>query len=248
MIPVQSLQKEIERHAQQLHEIPDHHMAMEPAGPPLSPRQRPTDDDSRRSSIASIRPGPAFRPPAPPYGANPPRRHGPSNLGNSSPSSLRPQPSPLHLTPHPLSSYQSPQSHLTRRHTAADIRVHQQQSGWQSNSPFSGLGQSSLWPPSPGRPPNAPEFREPNYDAPSSRPPAITTQTAPESNGENHFWQTHGNAKFGNLRDGGHTAPPTRRSSLATNSVHALLNPPDAMDRDGHSDGENDDRKRKRMI
>lgn len=66
--------------------------------------------------------------------------------------------------------------------------------------------------------------------------------------GENGGWSFE-HPKFPLSREAGHTSPPTRRSSLATNSVHALLNPPDAnMDRDGHSDGENEDRKRKRIM
>jgi hypothetical protein len=45
------------------------------------------------------------------------------------------------------------------------------------------------------------------------------------------------------------TAPPTRRSSMASN-VHNLLNPADTAEREGEDEGERmmDERKRKRLI
>lgn len=54
--------------------------------------------------------------------------------------------------------------------------------------------------------------------------------------------------KFQGSLGGGHTAPPTRRPSLAASSVHALLNPSEpSSERDG-SDGEQEERKRKRIV
>lgn len=223
---------------------------------PLSPRQRPADDDSRRSSFSGqFRAGGYFRPPAPPHIANPPRRFGSAGLaGPSSPNSLRPQPAPQpsqQPSQHPLATYQSPPSHLSRRHTSADIRVH----GWQANSPFSGIGQyGPHWPPSPSRQHSSDNTRESlaNYDIQQHRPPGSTfaSQTTPpltEAMGHSEGWNF--GTKFPPSREAGHTAPPTRRSSLASSSVHALLNPPEnSIDREGISDGEPDDRKRKRMA
>ena len=42
------------------------------------------------------------------------------------------------------------------------------------------------------------------------------------------------------------TAPPTRRSSMASN-VHNLLNPADTAEREGEDEGP-DERKRKRLL
>lgn len=253
------MQREIERQTQLLDEPQDpreHHPfppSLHDNSVPLSPRQRPTEDDSRRSSYSGqYRPG-YFRPPAPPHIANPPRRFGSAGLtGSSSPNALRPQQAAQPATAHPLSNYQSPPNHLSRRHTSADIR----QIGWQPNpnSPFSGIGHTTHWPPSPNRPTSNESSRENvhSYDvAPNQRPmnPLFPARTTPPPNDPSEGWSFGNAAKFLPPREAGHTAPPTRRSSLASSSVHALLNPPDfSGDREGQSDGEPDDRKRKRMM
>jgi hypothetical protein len=217
-------------------------------GIPLSPRQRPVEDDSRRSSFSGPHRSGYFRPPAPP--SQPSRRLASAGIsGSSSPNSLKPQRDPQQSIPHPLSNLQSqsPPSHLSRRHTSADIRQH----GWQVNSPFSGIGQMPHWPPSPGKPPN--DYRDGGYEmSHQPRPSLFLSQTTPPLNegaGGSHEgvgWSF--GSKFA-PREAGHTAPPTRRSSLASSSVHALLNPPESgMERDGVSDGEPDDRKRKRLM
>ncbi|TGZ77474.1 hypothetical protein EX30DRAFT_366711 [Ascodesmis nigricans] len=323
---IQSLQKEIERHAQLLHEPPepDRSTAMDISGPPLSPRQRPLDDDSRRSSVSAPRPS-FFRPPAPPPPANPQKRfpfpNSSANSSSSSSNSLRPN-----HTPHPLSHSQFPQNNLIRRHTAADIR----QPGWQTTSPFSAFGNHhnnhhqhsnhNHWPPSPSKlstSSGVPEFREPNYDAPSTRPPIFSARTTPpgeysnsgsssRNNGNNNSGLFSSSGTSGNTfttlptlnepspsnppssntgtigtgwntsyshhhlsgNNGSHhlsnhhlssthsnTAPPTRRSSLANSSVHALLNPPTDIGMEGGDGGDADmgeaeaegERKRKRV-
>jgi hypothetical protein len=180
---------------------------------------------------------------------------------------LRPQ-QPSHQPPqqHPLVAFHSPPpSHLSRRHTSADIRLH----GWQVNSPFSGMSGSNQWPPSPNRGSNLQHdnTREilANYEIQQHRPPSnpvFSSQTTPPlsettsnngiSEGGWNFGGGSGSSRFPPPREAGHTAPPTRRSSLASSSVHALLNPTDSSSmaegiRDGISDCEPDDRKRKRL-
>ncbi|KAF8246236.1 hypothetical protein K440DRAFT_553861 [Wilcoxina mikolae CBS 423.85] len=256
---IQSLQREIERHSHALEEPPRDVMRDAPTftttlvdnNVPLSPRQRPVEDDSRRSSFSGPpRPG-YFRQPAPPLIAQPPRRLVSTGIaGSASPNSLRPQREPQQPIPHPLSNLQSqsPPSHISRRHTSADIRQH----GWQVNSPFSGIGQTPHWPPSPNKLPN--DYRDGGYEmSHQPRPSLFASQITPPlaegmNNNEGVSW-SFGGAKFPPSREGGHTAPPTRRPSLASSSVHALLNPSEpSSERDGISDGEPDERKRKRMM
>lgn len=253
---VHSLQKEIERHTHALEE-PQEMIRNRPAFSstldncvPLSPRQRPIEDESRRSSLSGQGRSGYFRQPAPPHLSNPPRRHAVGMTGSSSPNSLRPQPNnqsePIQ---HPmLSNLQSATAmNLSRRHTSADIR----QPGWQVNSPFSGIGQTPHWPPSPIKPTN--EYRDGNYEI-SQQPrhsvfaPQTTPPLSENTGGNDGPWGFVPN-KFSLSRDAAHTAPPSRRCSLAASSVHALLNPPESLvERDGMSDGEPDDRKRKRMT
>ena len=256
---VQSLQKEIERHSHALEEPPRDVMRDAPTftttlvdnNVPLSPRQRPVEDDSRRSSFSGPpRPG-YFRQPAPPHISQSPRRLVSTGItGSASPNSLRPQRDPQQPIPHPLSNLQSqsPPSHISRRHTSADIRQH----GWQVNSPFSGIGQTPHWPPSPNKLPN--DYRDGGYEiSHQPRPSLFASQITPPlaegmNNNEGVSW-SFGGAKFPPSREGGHTAPPTRRPSLASSSVHALLNPSEpSSERDGISDGEPDERKRKRIM
>lgn len=275
------MQKEIERHTQLLEE-PQEQLLRERQpflssltidnSAPLSPRQRPIDDESRRSSITGpLRPGGYFRTPAPPGVSNGSRRFVSGGLaGSSSPNSLRPQQPQQPPQQHPLASFQSPPNHLSRRHTSADIRLQ----GWQANSPFSGLPQNGgpghQWPPSPNRHPhphphphhdNTREILA-NYEIQQHRPPIFSSQTTPplsetaSTNGvADSSWTFGAQPKFA-PREVAHTAPPTRRSSLASSSVHALLNPTDHSSgedarermRDGMSDGEPEDRNKRKRI
>src|SRR5579871_1671503 len=106
-------------------------------GPPLSPRQAPSND--RRPSQPSLlsEPRPPFRTPVAPHHAISPRRYVSigSNSNSYSPSSARapahpPPPPPsiaINSTPqHPLATVTatSPPTNLPRRHTSADIRLH----------------------------------------------------------------------------------------------------------------------------
>jgi hypothetical protein len=145
-------------------------------GPPLSPRQMPTQDlNQRRPSIPNIyepprqpqqQPSP-LRPPVGSHLTISPRRYGSigSNQASYSPSSGRPPPPPPPPTgigqpqpQHPLATVSSPPTNLPRRHTSADIRLH----GWQgapttSTGPSASLyasGNASVqWPSSPARAP-----------------------------------------------------------------------------------------------
>ena len=259
---VQLLQKEIERHSHALEEprdmlrdAPTFTTTLVDNSVPLSPRQRPVEDESRRSSFSgpTARPG-YFRPPAPPHLSQPPRRLVSSSMagsGSGSPNSLRPQRDPQQPIPHPLSqNLQSelPPNHTGRRHTSADIRQH----GWQVNSPFSGIGQTPHWPPSPNK--LSHDYRDGGYDMlHQHRPSLFASQITPPlaegmgSNNDSAPWGNFG-IKYTPAREGGHTAPPTRRPSLAASSVHALLNPSEpSLERDGISDGEPDERKRRRV-
>ncbi|KAI5784093.1 HSF-type DNA-binding-domain-containing protein [Pyronema domesticum] len=275
------LRTEIARHSHSLEEPPRDPMRDAPTFAatlvderiPLSPRQRPLEDDSRRSSFSGpqSRPGGGpgyFRQPAPPRLQQPPSRlHA---LGSGSPNSLRPQREPTAPIPHPLSNLQSqsPPSHMARRHTSADIRQH----GWQVNSPFSGIGQTPHWPPSPSKHGHNSDYRD-SYERISERerierndrggdmmremhtprPSLFASQITPplqevgntQGDGVGQGWNF---GKFQGSLGGGHTAPPTRRPSLAASSVHALLNPSEpSSERDG-SDGEQEERKRKRIV
>jgi len=222
---------------------------------PLSPRQWPVEEDSHRSSFS----GPArrhIRHPAPPE-PQAPGRHlaAPGMSVSSSSNSLYPQWDYQQPIPQPLSNLQSqlPPGDMFRRHTTDDIRQH----GWQVNSPFSELGTPHR-PPSPGKPPNG--YRDASlYDMPWAPGPSIfMPQTSPpwnEGGGSNHDGRgggiagSFGGSKLPHPQQAGHAAPPARRSSLASSSVHALLNPPDsAVERDHVNDGGPDDRKRKRMM
>lgn len=251
--------KEMERNSHNLDDQPGSMLLGAPTftttlvdnGAPLSPRQRPVEDDSRRSSInGPPRTGGYFRPPAPPHMSQPPRRLAAAISGSGSPNSLRPQRDPQQAIPHPLSNLQSqsPPGQLGRRHTSADIR----QPGWQINSPFyGGIGQNSHWPPSPSKHPN--DYRDGGFDGPPhhqhGRSPFASQAPESTTNGNDApTWSFGGVSRFPVTRESGHTAPPTRRSSVVSSSLHALLNPESTSERDGASDGEPDDRKRKRMV
>ena len=169
---VSTLQKDIARQAEAIRTIDDPHETllsgrqpyfanMNLDGAPISPRQVPADDPSRRPSFQGIPPrASVFRPPpAPPsHIALSPRRYGSIGAPTHSPSYARPHapatgPSapnaapPVPHAPHPLSSVTEPGYNLTRRHTSADIR------------------DTPGWPPQPGGPPG------PSHGPPFDMPP-----------------------------------------------------------------------------
>ncbi|WKT49179.1 Heat shock factor (HSF)-type, DNA-binding [Fusarium oxysporum f. sp. vasinfectum] len=202
---------------------------------PVSPRQLAQDDQRR---------GPALGVP-PARGQNFYKPPVPSNLSSST---RRPYGS--------ISGSSTTQSSpLARRHTAADIRAH----GWQpAPSPFSTGAPSGAWPPSPSR--VAPEdqrirdsfstysLQAASQTHPHSRP---TTPPPPFANGAGGGSDTFGGWSWGsagrenkNLAVKDHSAPPTRRGSMAH-----ILNPSDTAERSDEDEDPrgDDDRKRKRM-
>ncbi|KAF7542889.1 hypothetical protein G7046_g10095 [Stylonectria norvegica] len=228
---------------------------------PVSPRQMAQDDQRRgiNPNIPQPRVPNFHRPPVPSNLSISTRRPYGSISGSSTTQSspLRTAPPPPPPQPHPLSNVNTlepPPGSLARRHTAADIRAH----GWQPTpSPFGPGAPVGHWPPSPSR--AAPEdqrirdsfstysLQGASHPQPLSRP---TTPPPPSSNGANGSdtfgswsWNT-ANRENKNLAVKDHSAPPTRRGSMAH-----ILNPSDTAevsDEDDESRGE-DDRKRKRV-
>ena len=224
-------------------------------GPPLSPRQL-AQDDSRRPSLAEPPRQGVFRAPVPPHLAISPRRFGSIGGSNPSPAYNRsPQPPPQPPPPHPLSSVSSPPG-LARRHTSADIREHLP--GWSGSgmSNYNSGNASAQWPSSPNRTPNPgdQQVREvlAQYEMGAPRrqyasgpgTPPLTNDTTGSSNLSVDSGWSFGPPKF--PRGFEHSAPATRRSSMASN-VHSLLNPAETVERDNEDEDMNDDRKRKRI-
>ncbi|KAI5794472.1 HSF-type DNA-binding-domain-containing protein [Peziza echinospora] len=260
---IQSMQKEIERHTRLMEEPQDLHMRDRPIfsstveSAPLSPRQRPVDEEQRPQFLSATRPGGLFRPPPPPHMSSlPTRRYGSFSGGPPSPTSHRPQPHQPPQPPQPLPAFQSPPSHLSRRHTSADIRLH----GWRpENSPFHPSNNSgSQWPQSPRGSISHDNTRETLAAYEINKRPTSgygpTTPPPPPSVGggiSENGW-TFANAKYpsrSNAPDPGPSvppAPPTRRSSMASSSVHALLNP--SSETNGDDCDPMEDRKRKRLA
>ncbi|KAK4139052.1 HSF-type DNA-binding-domain-containing protein [Dichotomopilus funicola] len=238
---------------------------------PVSPRQMP-QDDPRRSNLAvpQSRQSNYYRPSVPSNLSISTRRPYGSIGGNpsqTSPSSIRVQPPPPPPPgPHPLANVELPPSSLARRHTSADIRAH----GWQTNNPPPfppGPSSSSQWPPSPSRlapggedhrgrdsfshyslqPPSQPHSRPTTPPLPhlsnGGPPPAVDTFGSWSWNSANRG--NSNNNSSNNLMVKDHSAPPTRRGSMAH-----ILNPTDTAERadeDGLDPRGDDDRKRKRL-
>ncbi|ETN46677.1 uncharacterized protein HMPREF1541_00864 [Cyphellophora europaea CBS 101466] len=234
-----------------------------PLEPPVSPRAY-NYPDSRRSSI-QVEPqhvGIGSRPPVPPipaHFATSPRRFGSaSGPTQASPGFSRPPLPPQQ--PHPLSSVATPPPppNLARRHTSADIREH----GWPlppNHETVAPPSQPPQW-----QPPSPPQHSAPgdqqirdqlaNYQINGPRRQTVSIQntspTVPEGGPpaglgvENVGWNA-GASKFPRPNFELHSAPATRRSSMASN-VHSLLNPADTVERD-EEDPLHEDRKRKRM-
>lgn len=230
------------------------------------PRQTPRDE--RRSSGQHGPPRPNFfRPPVPTHLNTSPRRFGSIGGPGSSPGNLRPlaQQSSLPPTQHPLASVSEPgMPGLGRRHTSADIR---NTDGWPPHNaslfehappvPTS----ATPWPSSPHRTPSAADQQVRDVLASyqiggSSRsqsiyepargitPPTAQDHLPPPAAGSTteNGWN-FGAPKFPpRLMD---SAPPTRRSSMASN-VHSLLNPAETVETEDE-DGVAEERKRKRL-
>ncbi|KAL0471054.1 HSF-type DNA-binding domain-containing protein [Neurospora intermedia] len=236
---------------------------------PVSPRQMPQDDPRRSGPTLTVPGQPPrlltynnYRPAVPSNLSisTPGRRPFGSTSGNStgtSPSSLRPHPPPP--PSHPLSSVDLHPG-LARRHTSADIRA----AGWQGNPPppnppptFSGPP-SSQWPSSPSRlglsedqriRDSFSHYSLQSASHPRSRPasppppPTFSTNGGGDTFG-NWSWNSAGrDNKNLSVRD--HSAPPTRRGSMAH-----ILNPTDTAERDDEDEDPrgDEDRKRKRLI
>jgi hypothetical protein len=244
------------------------HMTLD--APPLSPRQMPFDE-SRRSSTQMLEPPPRPNPARPSLSSHiaiSPRRFGSigggggGGGGQASPGFARPplpQPPPQQL--HPLSTVVSPPlpAGLARRHTSADIREH----GWHqpnaNGSPFASGTSSVQWPSSPHYGPHSgdQQLRDhlasydmagPRRQTISSRqqsPPLVAENPPSGFNADTVPWSI-GGPKFPRPAFDLHSAPATRRSSLASN-VHSLLNPAETAERADEDDGLLDDRKRKRL-
>jgi hypothetical protein len=232
-----------------------------PLEPPVSPRGY-NFPDSRRSSVqiepqhVGIRPP---VPPIPPQFATSPRRFGSVSASQASPGFSRPPlPAQAQPTVHPLASVQTPPlpPGLARRHTSADIREHAWPQPNQNGSPYPNQPVPQ-WPPtSPSNSLNTgdQQIRDQlaKYEINSGRRQTVTApqtssplapEGAPSGLGvENVSWSI--GSRFPKSTFELHSAPATRRSSMASN-VHSLLNPAETMERD-ENEGP-DDRKRKRM-
>ncbi|KAF3927623.1 hypothetical protein AA313_de0209619 [Arthrobotrys entomopaga] len=280
-------QKEIERYATSLEEsieafqrerVPTFSFPPIDNGAPMSPRQASHFEEDGRRPAPALRSGLGsgyFRPPFSSHNGSISQRRfgsmsGPS--GQTPTSSLHPSsidrlgPRASGLPVHP--------SHLSRRHTSADIRLQ----GWNppGNSPFShqsGIQWGNSTSSRSCEPQNAQDETLPsfsNYEIrqqpPVSRPSFSSVRKSPppfepslSSIGPDSTWsfatakQTTSPSKF--------DAPPppmgSRRSSIVSSGVHALLNPssthenvrPDNLsDKGSDSEPGNDEsRKRKRI-
>lgn len=232
---------------------------------PLSPRPF-SFDESRRSSMQLVEPPrlSSIRPPVPPIPPQyltSPRRYGLGSASQPSPAFNRPSipaPPPPHI--HPLSSGVSPPN-LARRHTSADIREH----GWPvqghnpNGSPYASGNSSVQWPPSsPNTTPQAgdQQIRDQlaSYEINGSRrqsiparpsSPSLPSDTLPSGLGVDTVPWSLGPPKLSRINPFEmHSAPATRRSSMASN-VHSLLNP--TAERDDEDEGLGEERKRKRL-
>lgn len=202
----------------------------------------------------------SHRPPPPPptYNLPPP----PAPSVQTQPQQLQPQPQNL------LVAETSPPMNMSRRHTSADIRLQ----GWQGppgtipppppppavnhvGSPYASGQNSGPWPSSPYRQSANDEGQQlrnalAQYELPRGNSHMASRQVTPPpdhgppsySNPNNEGWQLPG-PKFP-FKSIEASAPPTRRSSMASN-VHSLLNPPEAAERDSSEGPE--ERKRKRI-
>jgi hypothetical protein len=167
---------------------------------------------------------------------------------------------------HPLASVSTPPPiNLTRRHTSADIREH----GWPpmhndnpNGSPYASGHSSVQWQPS--SPQQGPQSGDrqlqdqlARYELNGSKrsatmanqptpPLTSTSEVTPAGLGVDHVSWSVGANKFPRPSFELHSAPATRRGSMAT--LHSLLNPAETAERENEDEGQNDDRKRKRLL
>ncbi|EXJ90936.1 hypothetical protein A1O1_04043 [Capronia coronata CBS 617.96] len=232
--------------------------------PPLSPRGY-NYPDSRRSSVQIEPQHVGLRPPVPnipPHFSSSPRRFGSMSIPHNSPGFSRPA-LPPHppQNAHPLSSVATPPPlSLARRHTSADIREHGWAAANANGSPLASGYSSVHWQPS--SPQQAPQTggdqairdqlasyeingpRRQTVTANQPTPP-LTSEAPPAGLGvENVSW-TLGGSKFPRPNFELHSAPATRRGSMAT--LHSLLNPADTAEEEHEDEGPLEDRKRKRL-
>lgn len=231
---------------------------------PVSPRQLPQDDPRRGNlAVPQSRQTNYYRPNVPSnlssISGTPRRPYGSigGNPTQSSPSSNRIQPPLPPPGPHPLANVELPPSSLARRHTSADIRAH----GWQPNPPpFASGPPSSQWPSSPSRGPPMEDQRlrdslshyslqaasQPHSRPATPPPPSFANGNPPPVADTFGSWSwnsaNRGDNKNLSVRD--HSAPPTRRGSMAH-----ILNPTDTAEREDEDMDPrgDDDRKRKRL-
>ncbi|EHY60598.1 Flocculation suppression protein [Exophiala dermatitidis] len=234
--------------------------------PPVSPRGY-NYPDSRRSSIQVEPQHVGLRPPVPaipPHFSSSPRRFGSMSGPQASPGFSRPALPQQHppQNAHPLSAVATPPPlSLTRRHTSADIREH----GWPptntNGSPHASGQSSAHWQPSsPQQPPHSGggdqairdqlaqyEINGPRRQTLSaSQPtPPLSADAPPAGLGVDNVSWTLGGSKFPRPNFELHSAPATRRGSMAT--LHSLLNPAETAEEENEDDGPNEDRKRKRL-
>jgi hypothetical protein len=229
-----------------------------PAHLQVSPRRYGSIGNSGQAYSPSSSTRPTFAPPPPPPPPPPPQ-----------PTQNQPQ--------HPLSNMQSPG--LPRRHTSADIRIQGWQGGPppplpgnNGSSPYASGQNSTAWPSSPrmAQPQQdnqhirdaLAQYELPRASAHTSRHPSPPPSHESSAGGAPSYNTGYGSSNYPNNPESGwqlpgarfpfkgiDTAPPTRRSSMASN-VHNLLNPADTAEREGEDEGERmmDERKRKRLV
>ena len=246
--PLSPRQPQEERRSS-LHAVPPPRAnAFRPSVPPIPPQFN--SSPRRYGSIGTANPAPNYHRAVTPHAPG----HPPI-----------PPPPP---TQHPLATALSPPGpNLGRRHTSADIRV----PGWPghgqnigpggSGSPFASADSSSQWPSSPNQVANshdqhirdslasyefgAPRKQIATTSSSNQTTPPLTSDTTTSTLSVESTWSL-GGSKFPGARHLDTSAPPTRRSSMASN-VHSLLNPAETAERE-EEDIIVDDRKRKRVA
>lgn len=234
-----------------LHAVPPRQPVFKPQAPPSHPMPMPISQ-RRYGSIGTANALPSYVRPLPPQ------------------TQINPSPSQ-----HPLSMVSEPPgSNMGRRHTSADIRV-PGWPGHGTDSPLASGQSSTHWPSSPTQAPMTSDqhIRDSlaSYELGAPRKSFSSRQTSPPLTSsdiststistESHWSNPNpfaanpnpfasnpnpfGSSKFqrGHPLD---SAPPTRRSSMASN-VHSLLNPAETVERDEDEGAGPDDRKRKRI-
>lgn len=236
-------------------------------GPPMSPRQRPLFDESRRPSLQATLGRPSsFKSGMPSHLQASPRRYGSIGAGNGTHSPLAAR--PTHLPPppppqpqqHPLANTMTspPPASLARRHTSADIRVH----GWNGqpqqyppgSSPYASGQSSAAWPSSPRATahPGDQQLRDSLASYELSRASNTNSRhpspPPPHDTGAPSFASSFGGS-YANPNDAGWQIPsarsffkgldtgPPTRRSSMASNVHSLLNPADTAEREGEDEG-----------